>query len=75
MDAHPAWFHNLTAMTTTEVELPGGEHRQVRPRVAEGTERARLWERAVQIYPPYATYATYTERTIPVVVLEPAPTA
>lgn len=74
VDAHPAWFHNLMAMAATEVELPGGERRRVRPRVAEGAERARLWERAVAIYKPYATYATYTEREIPVVVLEPADT-
>lgn len=72
VDAHPAWFHNLTAMANTEVELPGGERRRVRPRVAEGAERDRLWERAVAVYRPYAAYATYTERTIPVVVLEPA---
>ncbi|MEU5697014.1 hypothetical protein [Actinosynnema sp. NPDC020468] len=30
-----------------------------------------MWERAVAIYKPYATY---TDRTIPVVVLEPADT-
>ncbi|WP_419702909.1 nitroreductase/quinone reductase family protein [Promicromonospora sp. NFX87] len=75
VDAHPAWFHNLMAMETTEVELPGGERRHVRPRVAEGAERARLWERAVTVYKPYATYASYTERSIPVVVLEPTAAA
>ncbi|MDR7275292.1 nitroreductase/quinone reductase family protein [Catenuloplanes atrovinosus] len=72
VDTHPAWFHNLMAMSATEVELPGGERRRVRPRVAEGAERASLWERAVAIYRPYATYATHTRREIPVVVLEPA---
>ena len=72
VDANPAWFDNLMAMAETEVELPGGDRRRVRPRVAEGAERARLWERAVTTYKPYATYATYTEREIPVVVLEPA---
>jgi deazaflavin-dependent oxidoreductase (nitroreductase family) len=71
-DDHPAWFHNLVAMTTTEVELPGGERRRVRPRVADGEERAALWDRLVALYQPYETYATYTERRIPVVVLEPA---
>ncbi|MEV5721805.1 nitroreductase/quinone reductase family protein [Amycolatopsis mediterranei] len=59
-------------MATTEVELPGSERRRVSPRVAEGAERARLWEQAVAVYKPYAAYATYTERKIPVVVLEPA---
>jgi F420H(2)-dependent quinone reductase len=71
-DAHPAWFHNLMAMESAEVELPGGQRRRVRPRVADGDERAALWERMVAIYKPYATYATYTQRQIPVVVLEPA---
>lgn len=71
-DTHPAWFHNLMAMPTTEVQLPGGERRRVRPRVAEGAERAALWDRLVAVYRPYADYATRTERQIPVVVLEPA---
>ncbi len=71
-DTHPAWFHNLMAMESAEVELPGGQRRRVRPRIAEQDERAALWERVVAIYPPYATYATYTQRQIPVVVLEPA---
>ncbi len=75
VDRHPAWFHNLMAMDATEVELPGRERRRVRPRLAEGDERARLWERLVAIYRPYRSYQTYTERQIPVVVLERAPQA
>jgi deazaflavin-dependent oxidoreductase (nitroreductase family) len=72
VDQHPAWFHNVMAMDTTEVELPGSGRRTVRPRVAEGGEREALWPRLVGIYKPYADYATYTDRQIPVVVLEPA---
>ena len=72
VDKHPAWFHNVMAMDATEVELPGGGRRTVRPRVAAGEERARLWPALVGIYKPYADYATYTTREIPVVVLEPA---
>ena len=72
VDKHPAWFHNVMAMDAVEVELPGGERRRMRPRVAEGDERERLWEQLVEIYKPYADYQTYTERQIPVVVLEPA---
>jgi deazaflavin-dependent oxidoreductase (nitroreductase family) len=71
VDQHPAWFHNVMAMDATEVELPGGGRRRVRPRVAEGAERERLWEQLVGIYKPYADYQTYTDRRIPVVVLEP----
>jgi F420H(2)-dependent quinone reductase len=70
-DDHPAWFHNLMAQDTTEVELPGGIRRRVRPRIAEGPERDALWRRLVALYRPYAAYQSYTERQIPVVVLEP----
>ncbi|MEU0795056.1 nitroreductase/quinone reductase family protein [Amycolatopsis sp. NPDC005961] len=72
-DAHPHWFHNLMAMDSTEVELPGGVRRRVRPRLADGTERDALWSRLVALYRPYATYANRTDRRIPVIVLEPAP--
>ena len=72
VDKHPAWFHNLTAMDDTEVELPGRERRRVRPHIAEGEERERLWPRLVEVYPPYANYQTYTSRKIPVVVLQRA---
>jgi len=71
-DQHPAWFHNLMARDRTEVELPGGVRRRVRPRVAEGPERDALWPRLVEVYRPYAAYQGYTERRIPVIVLEPA---
>lgn len=71
-DKHPAWFHNLKAMDATTVELRGGEHRRVRPRLATDAERAELWPRLVAIYKPYEDYAGYTERTIPLVVLQPA---
>ena len=71
-DRHPAWYHNLMAMPTAEVELRDRARRRVRPRLASDAERERLWPRLVAVYADYATYATYTDRTIPVVVLEPA---
>ena len=70
-DTHPAWFHNLMAMDSTEIELPGRHRRRVRPRVAESAERDVLWSRLVELYKPYADYATYTHRRIPVVILAP----
>jgi deazaflavin-dependent oxidoreductase (nitroreductase family) len=54
-DTHPAWFHNLMAMAETEAEL-GGERRRVRPKLADAEERARLWPRLVELYPPYEEY-------------------
>ena len=70
-EKHPAWFHNLMAGPETTVEV-GRERRRVRARRATPQERERLWPRLVAIYRPYADYQTYTDREIPVVVLEPA---
>ena len=69
-DEHPHWFRNLTAMESTEVELPGGVRRAVRLRVAEGAERDALWSRLVALHQPFDTYAKRTDRRIPLVVLE-----
>ncbi|HEU4658458.1 MAG TPA: nitroreductase family deazaflavin-dependent oxidoreductase [Capillimicrobium sp.] len=71
VDRHPAWLHNLRAHPDTEVELPREGRRAVRAREATDEERERLWPRLVEIYPPYESYQGYTERRIPLVVLEP----
>jgi deazaflavin-dependent oxidoreductase (nitroreductase family) len=70
VDVNPAWFHNLRAHPDTEVEL-GSERRAVHARVATDEERDHYWPRMVELYKGYADYQTYTERKIPLVVLEP----
>ena len=45
--------------------------RPVRARVALGAEREELWPQLVELYADFAKYASWTEREIPVVVLEP----
>jgi deazaflavin-dependent oxidoreductase (nitroreductase family) len=70
-DRHPAWFHNLMAAPDAEVELKGGERRQVRARRASDEEREAYWPRLVERYGNYADYQRSTDRVIPVVVLEP----
>lgn len=66
--SHPAWYLNLTASPEAEVRV-GERTIPVRAREARGEERWRLWERAVEMYPPYAGYQEKTDREIPVVVL------
>ena len=66
----PAWVHNLRARPEVEIEL-GRERREVRARVADAEERARLWPRLVEHYPAFAAYQARTEREIPVVILAP----
>jgi proline iminopeptidase len=68
---HPVWYLNLQANPEVEVQV-GTRKLKARARTAAGEERARLWQKALQFWPPYADYQNKTEREIPVVVLEPA---
>ncbi|HUR52015.1 MAG TPA: nitroreductase family deazaflavin-dependent oxidoreductase [Mycobacteriales bacterium] len=68
---NPQWYPNLLAHPDTEVRLRGEGVRSVRARVVEGAERAELWPRLVELYADFAKYARWTDREIPVVVLEP----
>lgn len=67
---NPDWYHNLLANPEVEVEV-GSERRKMRARVAEGKEREEIWERQKQLFPGFAEYEEKTDRTIPVVILEP----
>ena len=73
-DREPAWVDNLRSHPTTRVRV-GRDVRPMRARVAEGDERGRLWALAAKGYPGYDDYARWTDRSIPVVVLEPDPAA
>ena len=68
---NPQWFHNLVASPDTTVDLPRERARAVRARVAGPEERAALWPRLVDIYADFDNYQAWTDREIPVVVLEP----
>ena len=39
------------------------------PHMAWRAERDRIWDRMVEIYPPYVDYQEKTDREIPVVAL------
>jgi proline iminopeptidase len=67
---HPSWYRNLLADPQVEVQV-GRLKTKARARTATGEERARLWAKALQFWPPYAEYQLKTEREIPVVVLDP----
>lgn len=65
---NPAWYWNLLAVDEVDVQIKA-ERFMATSRVAQGPERARLWEKMVAIYPPYTSYQEATEREIPIVVL------
>ncbi len=66
----PDWYHNLEARPETEVEL-AGTRIGVRAETVSGSDRERLWRRAVRTFPGYAGYERRATRQIPVVRLHP----
>lgn len=68
---HPLWYLNLLDNPDVGLQV-GADKLTARARVAEGEERARLWDVMAQIWPDYNAYQTRTDRQIPIVVLEPA---
>jgi deazaflavin-dependent oxidoreductase (nitroreductase family) len=70
LPTNPAWYHNLQAHPEVTVQL-GRTTRRMRARTADAAERARLWPRLLEVYADYASYQTWTDREIPVVICEP----
>lgn len=67
---HPGWYRNILANPEVEVQV-GTTKMKAQARTAAGAERANLWNKALEFWPPYAEYQTMTKREIPVVVLDP----
>jgi len=67
---HPAWYLNLMANPDSTVEI-GDREVRVRAEEAHQEEKARLWQKMVEMYPGYDGYQKKTEREIPLVVLHP----
>ena len=68
---HPLWYHNLKADPNVEIR-DKAEVSAMRVReVVDSTEKQRLWDIAVEAYPPYQAYQDKTDRVIPVFVAEP----
>jgi deazaflavin-dependent oxidoreductase (nitroreductase family) len=69
-DEHPQWYRNLLAHPDTHVEI-GADRRAVSAVQADPDERARLWPLLVQAYADFDSYQSWTNREIPVIVLQP----
>ena len=68
---HPQWYHNLKADPNVEIRDKTEVYvRRVRE-VVDAVERERLWNIAVQAFPPYQEYQAKTKRLIPLFVAEP----
>ncbi len=70
-DQHPAWYLNLQA--NPQPWCGGGRTVRVRARDASAAERAEQWPRFVDTLSTDSENEDATDRVIPVVPLEPAP--
>jgi F420H(2)-dependent quinone reductase len=69
--ATPNWYKNLMAVGGAEVQV-GADRWSVSVRqLEEGPERDECWSLASAVYPGFDSYQTFTNRQIPVAVLEP----
>ncbi|HEY1967042.1 MAG TPA: nitroreductase family deazaflavin-dependent oxidoreductase [Pseudonocardia sp.] len=67
---HPQWYHNLMAAGEAAIEVDGRTY-EVSATLASPGERAELWPRLLEVWPPYADYqARQDARELPVVIFK-----
>ncbi|WP_406346647.1 nitroreductase/quinone reductase family protein [Streptomyces sp. NBC_00648] len=74
-DKHPDWYHNLLESPQVTLEI-GTEEGAAKPfatraEALKDAERDRYWELQCTIDPAFRDYEAKTDRTIPVVALQP----
>ncbi|TFV55223.1 nitroreductase family deazaflavin-dependent oxidoreductase [Mycobacterium sp. PS03-16] len=67
---HPQWYRNVVADPDVYIEI-GPERRAVHAVVADARQRERLWPKLVELYADFDTYQSWTDREIPVLILQP----
>ena len=69
-DTTPNWYKNLLTAGSADVQV-GAERWSVTAReLDDGAERGKCWSLANGVYPGFDSYQRFTERQIPVAVLE-----
>ena len=68
---HPVWYYNLKADPNVEIQDETAVYSMHAREVHDPAERQRLWDLAVEAYPPYQEYQEKTTRKIPVFLAEP----
>jgi deazaflavin-dependent oxidoreductase (nitroreductase family) len=68
---HPHWYHNFKADPHVEIRDKTEVYSMRVQEVVDPVERQRLWNIAVEAYPPYQEYQEKTDRIIPVFLAEP----
>jgi deazaflavin-dependent oxidoreductase (nitroreductase family) len=70
-EKNPMWYLNLKADPKVSAQIKR-EVLDLTARDASEEERAKYWPQLVKMYPTYEDYQSWTDRTIPIVVCEPA---
>jgi deazaflavin-dependent oxidoreductase (nitroreductase family) len=70
-DEPPAWYRNIEADPTVQVQVKGDKF-TAKARDAGPDEKPEMWKKMTAAWPDYDEYQTKTDREIPVVVLERA---
>jgi deazaflavin-dependent oxidoreductase (nitroreductase family) len=68
---HPAWYHNIKANPTFDIQVMDKVF-AVQAEISSGEKRAALWKSVVAEAPAFGRYEKSTAREIPLILLRPA---
>lgn len=71
---HPKWYLNILEEPRVQVQVKADRF-EAMARTAESPEREAMWAETIKTWPRYDDYQARTARQIPVVVLDPVPSA
>ncbi|HEY6426846.1 MAG TPA: nitroreductase/quinone reductase family protein [Acidimicrobiales bacterium] len=66
----PNWYKNLMAAAGGEVQVSGERWSVCARELGDGPERNECWSLAAAVYPGFDSYQHFTDRPLPVAVLE-----
>jgi deazaflavin-dependent oxidoreductase (nitroreductase family) len=69
----PNWYLNLMAAGGADVQVGAERWTTTARELPEGAERDECWTLLTDAYPDFASYQEFTERRLPVAVLERVP--
>lgn len=73
-DDHPQWYKNLSAEPHVRVQVRSDRYDGI-ARTASAGEKAHWWPKMTALWPAYDDYQASTDRDIPVVVIDRAPSS
>ena len=69
-DTTPNWYKNLMAAGGADVQVGADRWSVAARELDDGPERDECWSLATAVYPGFDSYQQFTDRRIPVAVLE-----